>query len=422
MTTFACKGAKPEENVDAIIDMRSKTDMREILHYKSAHFMTCTTKAGIIHADRKQEQHMVYIIKSDNGERIDYEVEHFDMKVIDELICDHPGEGYILIKGKDSGGKAVLMMLDIQTRDPLNLIYTRFNIPFNQEIQSIKSSRYEKYFILTFTDKKGSKKYMLINPRDKQLRFKAKGKESIKFYAKKYKGTAKTDHLEVVIASEPKARPGMGFNQKMKFNTFNKTGYYDLGQYLNFRGPVESLKLESGSLSDKVKLYKEKRIEFKNDISSITLPTAQVTKFDYSQRRWVVMRSNEFETIVSEVTKANGINKIFSIEESCEEMSFSMLNGRGSVYLSCPTSQDIIVHVMASGTDKLIEDGFQFMPASLTSSVVHLGDRVFAVAKSYQRTEGTTTIKFQRYTSLGTKGGLIQLKPDFKNEIQESKN
>jgi hypothetical protein len=117
----------------------------------------------------------------------------------------------------------------------------------------------------------------------------------------------------------------------------------------------------------------------------------------------------------------NGLHEVFKIEESCEEMSFSMLSGKGAIYLSCPTSKDILIHVHQPTGEKLVQDGFQFLLPSKRSSVEYLGDRLSVVAKSHQRNEGKTTILFQKYKSKTQKGSTELLKPEFENEVYESK-
>gem|GEM_PF-3969075 len=113
---------------------------------------------------------------SSNGESIDFAIGDYSFETYTDLICDHPGEGHALIKGKEKDGKVSLMMINLNERDPLAMVFHKFLSPV-KNIETIHSSRYMNYFLLTFTEKTSlTKKYLLLNPGNKEIRVQAKEK------------------------------------------------------------------------------------------------------------------------------------------------------------------------------------------------------------------------------------------------------
>lgn len=421
--TFNC-GA---ENV--IVDMRKPNQIREIMKYDTKKIKTCVTKSGIIHADLTKAQHMLYLVKGGNGEVIDYEVSSFNVKSITNLICDHPGEGHILATGVDKAGKKVVLMLNVDKFDPLDLIYSRFEDPFPDTI-AIKLARYNDYFILTFISAKGERKYLLINCFDKEVIIKADETFSAEFRAGIY-GKPETDNDFVVkINVETQEIPVTKVIQKTnKFSAFDKKGIYDLDDFFLPSGPVKSFKVnipESLLKSNKVTLlYNQKRAEMVGQKKDVTFASAQEMSMDYSDGRYLVMRSNEFQTEVYEIL-ANATpvteNLIMFVQNSCNKMSYSGRANQGTVYMSCPHSSDIIIHVKVQN-GKLVQDGFKYLEPSRVSSVVHLDQRLAVVAKSARIGTSKVTFKFQPYEVPDAKnsGGMEFLKPKFSYNIEESK-
>lgn len=415
------------ENV--IVDMRSRSDMREILNYENKKVKTCVTKAGIIHADiTSTEQHMAYMIRSENGERIDYEFSSFDVKTVNNLICDHPGEGHILVQGKNKAGKDVILMLNLQKTDPLDLIYTRFDDPYSPS-KAIQSSRFNQYFIFTFTDSSGNKKYLLVNTMDKELLIKADDNFKIEFRAGIYNQPKSDNDFTVAITVETTTVPETKIIQRPnKFSDFDKKGIYDLDDFFVPTGPANEFKVdipESLSKDKKVvSLFEGKRTVIEDNKKDVNFPSSQEMSLEYADGRYVIMRSNEYETEVHEIitsTSPATTNKIFEIEESCMKMSFSARNGQGTIYLSCPNSNDVIIHIKIEG-DKIVEDGFKFLPPSTKSSVVHLDKRLAVVAKTFRRGTSKVTFKFEPFeVPEKSKGGKEYLEPKFQYEIEESK-
>jgi len=63
-------------------------------------------------------------------------------------------------------------MINLGSRDPLDLVFHQFEPP-SANIQEIFSARHMNFFFLTFIAKDGGRKYLLLNPGDKQVRLKA---------------------------------------------------------------------------------------------------------------------------------------------------------------------------------------------------------------------------------------------------------
>lgn len=416
-------------DVNTIVDMRTKDNMKEILNYDNKKTKTCVTKAGIIHVDISNTQHMAYIIRSENGERIDYEFSSFNVKTITNLICDHPGEGHILVHGKDSGSKNIVLMLNIQEIDPLNLIYTRFDDPL-PDTNKIMTSRYQNLYLLTFSNAKSEYKYMVINTEDKQLLIKADENFKIEFRAGIYNQPKSDNDFRVDIEVETTTVPDTKIVQRpKKFSTFDKKGIYDLDDFFLPTGPVKDFTVEIPESLKKdskvVLLYPGKRTEIEDNKKDINFPSTQEVSMSYSDGRYVVMRSNEYETEIYEVitsTTPASNNKIFDIAESCDKMSFSSRAGEGTIYVSCPNSADVIIHVKISG-DRIVEDGFKFLEPSKRSSVVHLDKRLAVVAKTFKRGTSRVTFKFEPFEvpEKSKSGGKEYLTSKFEYEIEESK-
>lgn len=171
--TYICDG------ITTIVDWREKNekgkpDVREIINYKgTTNIKTCVTKGGILEMDTKEK--ILQIRRSSNGEMIDYSLNTYGFKTLTDLICDHPGEGHVLVKGTSSSDKTELMMVNVSVKDPLGMVFQKFESPVSK-IQKINSSRYMNYFLLTFVDSKSNKSYMLLNPGNKEIRVQAKSK------------------------------------------------------------------------------------------------------------------------------------------------------------------------------------------------------------------------------------------------------
>lgn len=413
-------------DVNTIVEMLTPKNMKEILNYDNKKVKTCVTKAGIIHADISQTQHDAYIIRSENMEKINYELGSFNVKTITNLICDHPGEGHVLVQAKDSSNKEIVLMLNIQEVDPLNLIYTRFESPYS-DLKKVQTSRYHDYYVLTFTNTKNEKKYLVINTFDKEMRIKADENFKIQFRAGIYNKPKSDKDFTVDIQVETTKVPETKIVQRPnKFSTFDKKGIYDLDDFFLATGPVKDFKVEIPESLKKgskvVSLYPNKRSEIEDNKKDINFPSSQETTMSYSDGRFVVMRSNEYETEIYEIitsTNPPTNNIIMSFEESCREMTFSARANVGSVYLSCPEGVDIIVNVKVEN-GKLVRDGMGFIELSKTSRVVHLDGKTAAVAKS--RRSGKSTFSFELYTVPDkNKVSKVFLKPKFKNDIEESK-
>lgn len=169
--TYQCEGG-----LQALIDWRTQLsgglpNVREILNYNSADMKVCVTKGGILELDTKAGS--LTLTTATIGETINYNLGDYTFTKFEDLICDHPGEGHAIVKGKKADNKNHYIMVNLGVRDPLGLVFNVFESPVPNE-GVITSSRYMNYFLLTFTDKvSGSTKYLLLNPGNKEIRVKA---------------------------------------------------------------------------------------------------------------------------------------------------------------------------------------------------------------------------------------------------------
>lgn len=60
---------------------------------------------------------------SSNGDIIDYAIQNYNLATLVELNCEHPGEGHAIIRGTSSDNKTQLLMINLGTRDPLDLVF-----------------------------------------------------------------------------------------------------------------------------------------------------------------------------------------------------------------------------------------------------------------------------------------------------------
>ena len=163
-------------SIRTIVDWRTKAssgnpNIREIINYPSAaDFKTCVTKQGILEMNTKEKT--LRFRSSSNGDIIDYSIQNYNLATLLDLNCEHPGEGHALIRGTGSDGKTLFLMVNLGTRDPLDLVFHQFESP-SATIKEIHSARHMNFFFLTFTENNDDKKYLLLNPGDKQVRIKA---------------------------------------------------------------------------------------------------------------------------------------------------------------------------------------------------------------------------------------------------------
>jgi hypothetical protein len=238
--TYECDGIK------TIVDWREKNDkgkpdVREILNYNGTNDVkTCVTKGGILELNTKEKT--LQIRSSTNGELIDYALSDYGYKTVTELICDHPGEGHALVEGTNAKDKVEFMMINLSVRDPLGLVFHKFESPV-AELGDIHSSRYMNYFLLTFTDKKTSNKhYMLLNPGNKEVRVEAKNKPyDIVFKAFGHKENEKNEFMLTMTINGQKVKEASVEQFKGQYTEFNEKRRYDLDHYLKYNGPVETV-------------------------------------------------------------------------------------------------------------------------------------------------------------------------------------
>ena len=100
-----------------------------------------------------------------------------------------------------------------------------------------------------------------------------------------------------------------------------------------------------------------------------------------SGTHYILFRSNEFETEVTEVFKG-GSNSLYYIQEPCEDISFSKRGSYATVVLSCPKFRDVIIHISQSGTEHLKRENVRFSRPSTLSSVAHIDKGIAVMAKT----------------------------------------
>lgn len=100
------------------------------------------------------------------------------------------------------------------------------------------------FFFMTFIEKDGGRKYLLLNPGDKQVRLKAQDTPyDVKFVVKGHKdSTRKQFELNVkinpVTVAETKISQFPG-----EYTDFNEKRRYDIDNYLKYYGPVTKVEV-----------------------------------------------------------------------------------------------------------------------------------------------------------------------------------
>ena len=213
--------------------------MREVRNYDGIdNTLTCVTKGGILELNKSAKT--LQLIRSSNGETADYALSDYEFSSLSHLICDHPGEGHALVRGKNKEGKEEFMMINLMRDDPMSLVFNKFPAPFDG-VHKLLSSRYMGYFLLTFENQDASKiEYVLLNPGDKEIRVKADSDYEIKFEAKGHSANGKHFTLDMSIKTstlpETKVEQFPG-----QYTAFNEKRVYDLDNYLKFLGPVKEV-------------------------------------------------------------------------------------------------------------------------------------------------------------------------------------
>lgn len=231
-----------------IVDWRNKNeeghpDIREIINYDAPNIsLTCVTKSGILELDTFPREQNLKLRSNVNGEIINYNVKDYGFSKLEGLVCDHPGEGHALVRGIGAGGKLEYMMINLGVKDPLSLVFHKFESPV-ATLPEMHSARYMNYFLLTFTEG-ANKKYLLLNPGNKEIRLTALAQP----YDVTFKATGHSEshkkHFEVVmtiVGETPKTTTVSQFPGK--YTDFNEKGYYDLDNLLKFEGPVAKVEV-----------------------------------------------------------------------------------------------------------------------------------------------------------------------------------
>jgi len=307
--------------IRTIVDWRTKAssrnpNIREIINYPSAtDFKTCVTKQGIL--EMKTKERTLVFRSSSNGDLIDYGIQNYGLATLLDLNCEHPGEGHALIRGTGSDGKTLFLMINLGTRDPLDLVFHQFESPA-ATIKEIFSARHMNFFFLTFTENNDDKKYLLLNPGDKQVRIKAaETPYDVRFTVKGHKDSTKKS-FELLVKINPVAVADTKISQfPGEFTDFNEQRRYDIDNYLKYYGPVTKVEVViPPALQSKMQYNNasigNKRIsvvpgEPTNPDFTIVIPQAQVSKLLQAEGVYVYFRSNEYETEVKEVF--DGVNE-----------------------------------------------------------------------------------------------------------------
>jgi hypothetical protein len=402
--TYECDGIK------TIVDWRNKRtegspDVREILNYPGIKdVLTCVNKGGILELNVKTNT--LTLRTSSNGEQIDYGMKNYGFKKLTELICDHPGEGHALIRGESSKGKDTFMMINLSVRDPLGLVFHKFDAPFKGS-KEIHSSRYMDYFLLTFSEKKdGKKHYLLLNPGDKEIRVTAKSKPyEIVFKAKGHDEAKKKEFQLKMKIEGTKLVETKVIQFPGQYTDFNKKERYDLDNYLKFTGPVKSVKIviPDGIKSKVTDLMNKKteRIEVLKDDKdhpdiTIVVPSAQLTQLVQAEGIYLLFRSNEFETEIKEIYQGVNDQSVFYVQEPCDSISFDSKSGYGTINLSCPKSVDILIHTEKKGTGRVHAKNVRYSSPSTKSSITHISEGHAVVAKTVKSSDSEVTIKIDK--------------------------
>ena len=402
---YQCDGG-----LQALIDWRTQLEgghpnVREILNYNSADTKVCVTKGGILELDTKTGN--LFLITANIGEIINYNLADYSFTKWEELICDHPGEGHAIIRGKMSDNKNHYLMINLGVRDPLSLVFTRFESPV-ENAGEITSSRYMNYFLLTFTEKSsGVKKYLLLNPGNKEIRVKAQAQAfEIVFSATGHEKSSKKK-FELVMNVVGHALKTTTVDQfPGQFSDFNKLGRYDLDRLLRFSGPVSHVDvIIPPALKDKVEYNNQGADKSRisnvagspaNPDITIVIPSAQIMRLIHADGIDLMFRSNEFETEVKEIYQGVNQQFIYYIQEPCDDMSFKSKSGKGTIVLSCSKSSDVLIHVVKVGTGRVENRNVRFMGPSISSSITHISEGVAVIARTVKSSDSEVTVKVDK--------------------------
>ena len=396
-------------SIRTIVDWRTKANsgnpnIREIINYPSStDFKTCVTKQGILEMNTKEKT--LRFRSSSNGDLIDYAIQNYNLSTLTELNCEHPGEGHALIRGTSSDNKAQMLMINLGSRDPLDLVFQQFEPP-STNIQEIFSARHMNFFFLTFIEKDGGRKYLLLNPGDKQVRLKANDAPyDVVFTVKGHKDSTKKQFtlnvkINPVTVADTKISQFPG-----EYTDFNELRRYDIDTYLKYYGPVTKVEVSiPESLKSKMSYNNSgtnRRIEvLQSEPTSpdftIVIPQAQVSKILQASGVYVYFRSNEFETELKEVFDGVNEQQLFYTQEPCEDVSYDQKGEYGVIVLSCLKSLDVVLYVQRSGVGRLTLLNTLFMAPSLTSSVAHIDKEQAVIARSVKSSDTMVTINVSK--------------------------